>query len=95
MWRCRRRSFLFVIFFAGACHHADSEPPPKLPTVKVVTLQKQRVAPQVAVAGSVKNPGIYELNGESTAGDVVQLAGGLSAVADAQLADLQQLITTS
>ena len=38
--------------------------------------------PQIAVAGSVKNPAIYELNGEKTAGEIFQLAGGLSAVAD-------------
>jgi RND family efflux transporter MFP subunit len=40
----------FVVLVA-ACHHADSEPPPKLPTVRVLTLQKERVAPTVPVAG--------------------------------------------
>jgi len=47
--------------------------------------------PQVAVAGSVRNPAIYELNGEQTAGDLFQLAGGLSAVADGQRATLERI----
>jgi polysaccharide export outer membrane protein len=47
--------------------------------------------PQVAVAGSVKNPAVYELNGEKTAGDIIQLAGGLSAVADGQRATLERI----
>ena len=47
--------------------------------------------PQIALAGSVKNPAIYELNGEKTAGDVFQLAGGLSSVADAQRVTLERI----
>ena len=47
--------------------------------------------PQVAVAGSVKNPAIYELKGEATAGELIQMAGGLSAVADAQRATLERI----
>ena len=47
--------------------------------------------PQVALAGSVKNPAIYELNGAATAGEVIQMAGGLSAVADAQRATLERI----
>jgi polysaccharide export outer membrane protein len=47
--------------------------------------------PQVAVAGSVKNPAVYELNGEATAGDLIQMAGGLSAVADGQHATLERI----
>jgi protein involved in polysaccharide export with SLBB domain len=42
------------------------------------------VGPQVAVAGSVKEPAIYELNGEKQAGQVFELAGGLTAIADGQ-----------
>jgi polysaccharide export outer membrane protein len=34
------------------------------------------VGPQVAVGGQVARPAIYELKGESTVGDVLQLAGG-------------------
>jgi protein involved in polysaccharide export with SLBB domain len=46
---------------------------------------------QAALAGSVKNPAVYELNGEKTAGELVTLAGGLSAVADAQRATLERI----
>ena len=49
------------------------------------------VGPQAAVAGSVKNPAIYELNGEKTAGEIIELAGGLSAVADRQRATLERI----
>jgi protein involved in polysaccharide export with SLBB domain len=47
--------------------------------------------PQVAVAGSVRNPAIYELHGEATAGELIQMAGGLSAVADGQHATLERI----
>jgi polysaccharide export outer membrane protein len=47
--------------------------------------------PQVAVAGSVKNPAIYELRGETTAAEVIQMAGGLSAVASGQRATLERI----
>lgn len=46
------------------------------------------VGPQVAVAGSVHIPAIYELKGTETVGDAINLAGGLSTMAskkDAQL----------
>ena len=46
---------------------------------------------QVAVAGSVKNPAIYELRGEANAGDLIHMAGGLSAVADGQRATLERI----
>lgn len=47
--------------------------------------------PQVAVAGSVKNAAIYELNGENTAAEILQLAGGISAIADGQRATLERI----
>lgn len=47
--------------------------------------------PQVAVAGSVKTPAIYELRGEKTAGEVIRMAGGLSAVADGRRATLERI----
>lgn len=47
--------------------------------------------PQVAVAGSVKNAAIYELRDEKTAGDLIQMAGGLTAVADGQRATLERI----
>jgi polysaccharide biosynthesis/export protein len=46
---------------------------------------------QMAVAGSVRSPGIYETNGEKTVADLVQLAGGLSVVADSQRARLERI----
>jgi len=49
------------------------------------------VGPQVAAAGSLKNPAIYELKGETTVGDLIQMAGGLSAVADRQRATLERV----
>ena len=36
------------------------------------------VGPQVAMAGAVRNPAIYELRGETTLEQVIELAGGLS-----------------
>ena len=47
--------------------------------------------PQVAVAGSINNPAIFELKEEQTAGQLLQLAGGLSAVADGQMATLERI----
>lgn len=49
------------------------------------------VGPQAAVAGSVKTPAIYELSGEKSVGDVIQMAGGLSAVADIGHASLEHI----
>jgi protein involved in polysaccharide export with SLBB domain len=48
------------------------------------------VGPQVAIAGSVKTPAIYELNRERSVGDVLQIAG-LSAVADMGRATLERI----
>ncbi len=42
------------------------------------------VGPQVAVAGSVKEPAVYELKGPATIADALKLAGGLSNVASIQ-----------
>ena len=39
------------------------------------------VGSQVAMGGQVNNPAIYELRNETTLGDVLQLAGGLSVTA--------------
>lgn len=47
--------------------------------------------PQVAVAGSVKNPGVYELNGEQTVSALIGMAGGLSVVADRKRAVLERI----
>jgi polysaccharide biosynthesis/export protein len=50
-----------------------------------------QAGPQVAVAGSVRTPAIYELNGEKSAAELFDLAGGLSAVADGQRATLERV----
>lgn len=47
--------------------------------------------PQVAVSGSVRTPAIYELKQEKTAGEVIQMAGGLSAVVDSQRVTLERI----
>ncbi len=49
------------------------------------------VGAQVAIAGSVKTPAIYELKGETSAGEAVQLAGGLSAIAEGRRALLERI----
>jgi len=46
------------------------------------------VTSTVAVAGEVRRPAIYELKGESTILDTIQLAGGLTAEADSSRAAL-------
>lgn len=50
------------------------------------------VGPQVAAAGSVKNPAVYELKGEQTVGDLVAMTGGLSALADRERATLERIV---
>jgi protein involved in polysaccharide export with SLBB domain len=47
----------------------------------------------VGVSGEVHRPALYELKGESTAADLVQLAGGLTAEADPSLATIDRIDT--
>ena len=51
------------------------------------------VGPQVAVAGSVNTPAIYELksNGDATVGDALELAAGLSSVASGETIRLERV----
>lgn len=49
------------------------------------------VGPQVAIAGSVKHPAIYELKGDTNAGDAIKLAGGLSSIAEGHRAVLERI----
>jgi polysaccharide export outer membrane protein len=49
------------------------------------------VGPQVALAGSVRQPAIYEVTPASTVGDVIALAGGLSATATASRISLDRI----
>lgn len=48
------------------------------------------VGPQVAVAGSVHVPAIYELAGPETAGEAITMAGGLATMASKQDAQLDR-----
>jgi protein involved in polysaccharide export with SLBB domain len=45
----------------------------------------------VGVSGEVRRPALYELKGESTAADLIRLAGGLSAEAEAKLATIERI----
>jgi protein involved in polysaccharide export with SLBB domain len=49
------------------------------------------VGPQVAMAGAVRVPAIYELRGETTLEQVIELAGGLSAVASDARVSLERI----
>jgi protein involved in polysaccharide export with SLBB domain len=49
------------------------------------------VGPQVALTGSVRNPGIYELRGEVTISTLVSYAGGLSNVANGARVSLERI----
>lgn len=51
------------------------------------------VGPQVAIAGSVHVPAIYELKGTETAGQAIALAGGLDVMASRQDAQLDRTDT--
>jgi len=48
------------------------------------------VGPQVAVAGSVHVPAIYELKGNETAGQAIRMAGGLATMAARHYAQLER-----
>ncbi len=47
--------------------------------------------PQIAVAGSVNTPAIYELKGDASISDAIQLAGGVTAVASTSYARLERI----
>ena len=49
------------------------------------------VGSQVAVSGSLKNPAIYEIKNEKTIGEVIQMAGGLSPVANTEHATIERI----
>jgi protein involved in polysaccharide export with SLBB domain len=51
--------------------------------------------PRVALEGSVESPAIYELNPDTTLGDLLRYAGGLSPTAAAQRAILERIDTHS
>ncbi|MBL0161935.1 MAG: SLBB domain-containing protein [Bryobacterales bacterium] len=47
--------------------------------------------PQAAVAGSIRNPAIYELKGDTNVGALLELGGGLTALADSRRASLERI----
>ena len=49
------------------------------------------VGPQVALGGSVRHPGIYELKGDSTVQDMLDLAGGFSPTASGTQISLERI----
>lgn len=49
------------------------------------------VGTTVGISGEVRRPAIYELKGESTAGELVELAGGLLPGADPTLATIERI----
>jgi polysaccharide export outer membrane protein len=49
------------------------------------------IGPQVALAGSVNTPAIYELKGETTVGQLLRLAGGLTATAQTKRASIERI----
>ena len=49
------------------------------------------VGPQAAIVGSVEEPGIYELSGETTIASALQSAGGLTSLAETRRALLERV----
>ena len=49
------------------------------------------VGPTVGVAGEVRRPAIYELQGREHGGDLMRLAGGLTPEADPQARDIERI----
>jgi polysaccharide biosynthesis/export protein len=50
-----------------------------------------QAGPQVAAAGSLRNPAIYELKSEKSIGELIQMAGGLSSTADRKRATVERI----
>lgn len=55
------------------------------------TLMVPPLGPQVTVTGMVRRPAVYELNGEKTVEDVLELAGGILPAAALQHVEVQRL----
>lgn len=49
------------------------------------------VGRQAAIFGSIERPGIYELRGEQSIGELIHMAGGLTPVADSRLVKVERL----
>jgi len=50
------------------------------------------VGPLAAISGSVNTPAIYELKGNSTLSDLIEIAGGLSSLADTGRVTIERLV---
>ncbi len=59
--------------------HGDKSGDPRLLPEDVIFIPP--VGPVAAIAGSVSRPGLYELKGERTVSQLIELAGGLNALA--------------
>jgi polysaccharide export outer membrane protein len=55
------------------------------------TLMVPSIGPQVTVTGMVRRPAIYELNGEKTLADALELAGGILPAATLKHVEVQRL----
>jgi polysaccharide biosynthesis/export protein len=53
------------------------------------------IGPIVSIDGAVQRPAIYEIKGEKTVADAVELAGGLVPDADAKLAQMERILPSS
>jgi polysaccharide export outer membrane protein len=53
------------------------------------------IGPIASVDGAVRRPAIYEIKGEKTVADAVELAGGLSPEADEKLAQMERILPSS
>jgi polysaccharide biosynthesis/export protein len=49
------------------------------------------IGPEIAISGDIKQPGIYELKGDTTVGDALRGAGGLTSLADARRVLLERI----
>jgi polysaccharide export outer membrane protein len=70
--------------------HGDTSADQQLLTGDVIFIPP--IGRTVSVYGSVKRPAIYELKNEKTAGQAIEIAGGLTPDADAKLGQLERIL---
>ena len=73
--------------------HGDTSKDAKLLPGDVIFIPP--VGPQVALTGSVRNPGIYELRGDESLSDLLADAGGVSAVAAQARVSIERIVNHS
>ena len=59
----------------------------------ISTVEQQPNKPIAYITGAVASPGLYELEGSATVGDVVKLAGGLLPYADVESINMAKPVT--